>query len=81
MNEEDKTASVIEFLINAEDFFFPRSITKESQEYIITSLSLFKNRSRLKTIKFAEDSEIRFFCEHQFENTKIESITIPPHVK
>ena len=83
INDDGKTISLTYWLdYDKIDVYIPRSVTYQSKEYTITSISqkAFCDNSQIKTIKFAEDSEVQTIGESSFQNSVIESITFPPHL-
>lgn len=81
LNTEGKTASIIGNKLAQGDINIPRSISDESNEYVITSISkdAFKY-SEIKSILFASISEIRTIGDDAFSCSTIERFTIPPHI-
>ena len=82
VNQNDETASVIGISYVANDIYIPRSIRDESKEYIVTSVSngAFTSRLRIKSIKFAQDSELRTIESNAFANSKVEKLYFPASV-
>ena len=83
LNEVDKTATVIglDFFQPLKNIFIPRLIIHETQEFVVT---IIRNKafscSEIKSIQFAQDSEVQIFEEEAFNLSNIETISIPPHV-
>ena len=83
INKEDKTANIIGntiSILSIKDIIIPRSISINSEEYIITRISRcsFEKSYTINSIKFAENSKIRAIDEFAFCFSTITSITIPP---
>lgn len=79
IDEQTKTASVVSNNSPNADIFIPRSITHNSQEYLVTCIrsESFRNSIQLKSIRFPPDSELKTIEENAFFNSSIESLTIP----
>lgn len=78
INQETKTACIIGSNSGFCDKIIPKSINKESEKYIITSISknAFEN-SQIKSIRFEADSELQVIEENAFYESSIENISIP----
>ena len=78
INEEEKTVAVIGYKKELDNFFVPRFIVYESNEYIVKSINqeAFKESS-LKSIKFASDSMLQTIGDYAFNQAQIETITFP----
>lgn len=83
LNKEDKTAAIIKCLKRVhEDIIIPRSVLYEGNEFIIVSIndeSFYK--SRIKSIKFAPDSELQTIGTRAFDKSFIESVSLPSSLK
>ena len=79
LNEEGKTASVIKNISATGNFYIPRSIMYEEQDYLVTSISenAFKNSKEIISIQFSSDSALRIINENAFFDSTIKSISIP----
>lgn len=78
INTDENTASIIKVPSNQEAITIPRTIQYESIEYIITSISKSALYStKVKSVQFTEDSEIKSFEDDSFSDSSIESIMIP----
>ena len=78
INEQKKTAGVIDNKNAKGDIIIPRSIYYKSNEYIVTSiLSQAFHDTQLKSIRFSENSDIQIINNSAFFNSAIESLTIP----
>ena len=82
INEEDKTASVIDRISKTKDVLIPRSVKYQDRDFIVTSIRkhAFSNDRFLKTIRFSPDSEVRFIGDSAFQHSKIKNIEIPKSV-
>ena len=84
INEYEKTAIVKgrSTFGYCQKFLISRSITHESQEYIVTKISdkAYENADTIVNIRFAPDSDLKIIGEYSFSYTGIESITFPPHL-
>lgn len=81
INEEEKTASVIGYKSKKKELIIPRSIEHESNEYLITSISKYAfNSSKVKSISFEYNSELRTIEEDAFVGSLITKISIPASV-
>lgn len=81
INEEEKTASVIRYKSKKKELIIPRSIEHESNEYLITSISKYAfDSSKVKSISFAYNSELRTIEEDAFVGSLITKISIPASV-
>lgn len=81
INEEEKTADLINLYHPIEKVFIPRSIKHNSEEFIIkriTSHSFCSNY--LTSIEFESDSSVQVIEKDVFVFSNLESITIPPSV-
>ncbi|KAK8838436.1 hypothetical protein M9Y10_033062 [Tritrichomonas musculus] len=78
LNEEEKTAKLIDSARSNGDIFIPRSIIYNSQEYIITTITgnSFGN-SEIKTIQFPTDSGLKRIEKGAFKYQELESIILP----
>ena len=61
----------------------PRSITIQSQEYLITEINekSFKNNKLIKQLKFTKDSALISIQKESIINSQIQHLTIPPSVE
>ncbi|KAK8838602.1 hypothetical protein M9Y10_033234 [Tritrichomonas musculus] len=82
INQNIETASVIGVSYVENDIYIPRSIRYESKEYVVTSVSngAFTTQLGIKSIKFAQDSEIRTIESHAFANSKVQQLYFPASV-
>lgn len=82
IQKKEKTASLID--VEKEDeseILIPRSVTYESHEYPITSISKDAfNYMYIKKIDFPDDSQIQKIENNAFTNSTIEILTIPSSV-
>lgn len=83
LNEENKTATIIQLLTKRNQVFIPRSITYESTEFIVTRISenSFKEKSDVLSVTFSYNPEIRFIDKKSFSRCFLTKISIPPHVE
>lgn len=81
LNEEDKTTDIINNDYACGDIFIPRSIKYENSEFIVISIleSSFEN-SKISSIRFPLDSEVRVIEKNAFKSSLLVSINIPRHV-
>lgn len=80
LNDEDNTAGIYRSKVLTSDVVIPRSIIDEStnKEFIITSIYEHSFlSSSIKSLSFADDSEVRFVYQNAFFNSGIENITFP----
>lgn len=79
LNEKEKTASIIQGYSASGDLIIPRCIKFNSQEFIIKEIKndAFKFSSRIKSIKFAPDTELQTIGKHTFAGSTVRSISIP----
>lgn len=81
LNESDKTAYISGNTFTCDTILIPKTVTG-FDDYVITG---FKNKSfnksTVRIINFAPDSQVQFFESLTFANSELESITIPSHVK
>ena len=78
INENEKTASIIDSILYSTSIVIPRSIVYESSEYpVISILEGSFNKSIIKALDFALDSETKTIENSAFDFSSIESITIP----
>lgn len=77
------TCKVIESSFANGDIIIPRSIKYKDKEYCLTVIgsNAFKDNSKIKSLKFSEDSEIKLICFHSFEKSTLESINFSSKVK
>ncbi|KAK8840051.1 hypothetical protein M9Y10_030984 [Tritrichomonas musculus] len=78
LNNQKKTAIVIGNHFSSSEAFIPRSVTFNSQEFIVTSLGgkAFVHSS-IETLRFPPDSELKTIEKDALEWTLIKSLTIP----
>ena len=77
-NYGERTADIDGFFSREEILIIPRSIIKDSTEYVIKSICKNAFRfSSVKFIQFSDDSEIQTIEKEAFKLCRIESITIP----
>lgn len=80
LNKNDSTAVIIESPEVSGDLFIPRSITKK-KNYIITSIEQNAfTESRLQSIRFAENSQLKHIGSYVFYLSSIKSLSIPAKV-
>lgn len=80
LDDEDNTAGIYNSKVLTSDVVIPRSIIDEStnKEFIITSIYERSFQcSSIKSLSFADDSEVRFVYQNAFFNSGIESIAFP----
>lgn len=77
-NDEIKTANIVDTYSLSGDIIIPRSIVFSNQEFIIKSIETNSFRgANIRSIQFAEDSEIQMIEKAAFSNSRIESLVIP----
>ena len=81
INEAKNEAILIGYDKTLKKITIPRSITKGSKEYEITTISdkAFSD-SKLKIVDISSDSKLQIIGKHAFTNSTIKSITIPSSV-
>lgn len=79
INENEKTAWVVDNESAYGDILIPHSIKHESNEYIITKIceNSFAKSKSIKSIQFPVNSEIKTIEKNAFENSSLKSISIP----
>ena len=79
INEEEKTAGIFSYENINNDIIIQRSITYNSKTYIITSIleGVFQNTYKIKSISFADDSELRIIEKDAISCSLIQSISLP----
>ena len=79
LNEEDKTAFLINNDSAADNILIPRSVKYGTQEFIITSIkeNSFRYSLLIKSIQFPSDSELFTIGKEAFYCCFLESISIP----
>ena len=78
IDNEEKKASILDYIDNDGLLIIPRSIIYESQEYPIKAInkkSLFC--SEYKNIQFSDDSEVYIFGQKSFYLSEVTSIKLP----
>ena len=55
LNKEEKTADIKTFLSGTSDYYIPRSIKYQTQEYLVTSILPYSSGYKLKSIQFAPE--------------------------
>lgn len=82
INEEKQTSTVFKAISNEKKVVIPRSIIYQSKEYIVTSISsnAFTHNFSIRTLCFADDSELQIICSNAFDNSVIEYLKIPSSV-
>lgn len=79
--KKEKTAEIINNNFACGDVFIPRSIKHNNQEFIV--IGILDNsfaQSKIMSIQFPSDSEIRIIGKNAFKSTSLTNITIPLHV-
>ena len=78
LNEEAKTASIIDYKVEIQDIIIPRFIIHESAEYLVIGIlkGSFEN-SNIISIQFPSNSEFQFIEKEAFSYSLIESLSIP----
>lgn len=76
---KEMTANVIGCNSKNQEITIPYSIIIESNEYVVTSISEGSfNNSKIRSIKFASNSEVQIIEKEAFVDSKIAHIMIPP---
>lgn len=83
INQHNHTANVIGTIFQSEDILIQRSVRLQDQDYIILSIGTgaFSKNSTIKTVRFAENSELRTIEKESFSSSSLEKIIIPSHVQ
>lgn len=79
LNNHNFTAKVIKSPKASGNVIIPRSVTYQNQEFLITKIgkeSFFLN-TEIKSISFADDSELHTIEKNAFYDSKIEEIYLP----
>ncbi|KAK8861169.1 hypothetical protein M9Y10_012864 [Tritrichomonas musculus] len=81
LNEDDKTANVIDNDKACHEIIIPRSIEYEEEEFIITAIkeNSFKN-SKITSINFPIDSELKIIAKDAFTDSELKQIWISSSV-
>ncbi|KAK8852897.1 hypothetical protein M9Y10_017889 [Tritrichomonas musculus] len=82
LNEEEKTATVVNNGYIYDNVFIPRSIKHEMQDFIVTKISenSFDGSTTNQKIEFPIDSEVRTIERNVFINSSVTSILFPASV-
>ena len=81
INDEEKTAIVIDYQSYATEIIIPRSIKHESKEYIVKSISSRAfSGSDIRYVTFEPNSELQTIEKYAFSRSILASIQIPSHV-
>lgn len=73
LNSKDHTAIIVESKLAKDDLFIPRTINHLNEDYVITEMHQpFDIHSKIKSITFAKDSEIRKFGKYLFFGSQVE---------
>lgn len=81
LNKWNHTAMITKSPNANGDIFIPRSISYESQNYIITGICDFEYKNDIKSIRFSEDSAIKVFDKTFMHNCSLLLSNIPPSVE
>lgn len=79
LDAKNFTAHLINSPMARGNVFLPRSISYQSQEYLLTEIKAnsFKGNHSIYSIEFSEDSSLRKIEKKSFKDSSIERITIP----
>ena len=79
ISKEDHTVTIIKSPTAKAALLIPRTLSHQSQEYIITSIKdrSFKNNKTIRNIEFSTDSLLYSICNEAFSHSSLESIKIP----
>lgn len=82
LDENEKTASIVDNNSASGDLFIPLFIKHNTDEYLITKISedAFKHLMTITSVRFPENSQLQVISKNAFRYSSIESIYIPPHV-
>lgn len=81
INEENRTASIIDNVHIIGNILIPESIKYQNQEYKVTSIIEYSFKySDIKSIKFSENSALRIIEKKAFFGSHLENIFIPTSV-
>ena len=82
LDEQNQTAGVYNVNSTEEEILIPKSVFYESKEFIVTAIieNSFYYKNKVKSVKFAEDSKLRYIDKNSFSYCSIERITIPSTV-
>lgn len=82
INDDDKTAILIENISSRDDILIPKSIEYNFNEYIIIAIGkgAFRSSRKIKSVHFQKDSELKQIGKYAFANSSITAISIPSHV-
>lgn len=75
IDKANKTASLMNNYNDSEFLVIPRTVKHESTDYLITSI--LSVGSKIKTLKFSDDSSVKKIFGHSLSNFSIEEIHFP----
>lgn len=83
LDHEKLTVGVLNYVDIGNEIFIPKTIIFDSKEFTVTAICnfAFMEVKKLKSIIFADDSELKSIGESAFYGSGIESISIPKHVQ